>query len=363
MNEELFASIYHLTMPFSLPFSRSSLPFALLLLAPAACSSEGPAAGTGGSATTGGTSSDSGGGPAATGGLGSGGGPLGSGGDGLGGSGGDGSSGAGGAGAVTGAGGGSMAGGAPGTGGEATVTGGAPGAGGSAGGDPCATASLCDDFEGGMDPAWQTQPDSTPVPMIDSSKGANGSSSSVVVEVTSQQSFIAAPVPAQSFYVRTYMMLEKSTTMASGHAWFIVGADSLSQGSGAQMRFGASTNHGHAETDFNVYGSPSCSGEKTHFSDGANDAAQGWQNTTDEIMNLDADKWYCVEAFFNGDQHEFQLWVDDVEHEGFHVTADKMCPNWSPTYTHIKIGGGANGNFGKIWYDDVVVSTSRVGCK
>lgn len=231
------------------------------------------------------------------------------------------------------------------------------------GGDPCATASLCDDFEGGLDPAWQIQPDSTPVPMVDSTKGANGSSSSVVVEVTSQQSFIAAPVPGQSFYVRTYMMLEQSTTMASGHAWFIVGADSLSQGSGAQMRFGASTNHGHAETDFNVYGSPSCSGEKTHFSDGANDAAQGWQNTTDEIMNLDADKWYCVEAFFNGDQDEFQLWVDDVEHEGLHVTAEKMCPDWSPTYTHIKLGGGANGNFGKIWYDDVVVSTSRVGCK
>ncbi len=349
-------------MPFSLPFSRSSLPFALLLLAPVACSSEAPDAGTGGSATTGGTSSDSGGSPNATGGLGSGGGPLASGGAGLEGSGGDGSS-ASGAGASMSTGGAGVSGGAPGTGGGATESGGGPSAGGSVGGDPCATASLCDDFEGGIDAAWQIQPDSTPVPMIDSSKGANGSSSSVVVEVTSQQSFIAAAVPAQSFYVRTYMMLEQSTTMASGHAWFIVGADSLSQGSGAQMRFGASTNHGHAETDFNVYGSPSCSGEKTHFSDGANDAAQGWQNTTDEIMNLGANQWYCVEAFFNGDQHEFRLWVDDVEHEGFHVTADKMCPNWSPTYTHIKIGGGANGNFGKIWYDDVVVSTSRVGCK
>lgn len=252
------------------------------------------------------------------------------------------------------------AGGAPTSGGA--DTGGGPAAGGTTSGDPCVTASLCDGFEGGMDEAWEIQPNSTPAPVVDSTKGANGSSSSLMVEVTTQQSFVAAAVPAQSFYVRTYMMFEKGTAMASGHAWFIVGADSLSQGSGAQMRFGASSNHGHPETDFNVYGD-TCSGEKTHFSDGANDAAQGWENTTDEILNLDANKWYCVEAFFNGDGDEFQLWVDDVEHEGFHVTAAKMCPNWAPTYSYIKLGGGANGNFGKVWYDDVAVSTSRVGCK
>lgn len=340
---------------------RISVPLALLLLAPIACSSGSPSDGSGGSPSVGGSPPGTGGGTPGTGGA------TNTGGANTGGTntdaGGSPTTGGAGVGGTASGGVGPDSGGGPMSGGGTSETGGGPGSGGTTSGDPCATASLCDGFEGGMDASWEIQPNSTPAPVVDSTKGANGSSSSLVVEVTSQQSFVAAAVPAQSFYVRTYMMFEKSTTMASGHGWFIVGADSLSQGSGAQMRFGASTNHGHAETDFNVYGSPSCSGEKTHFSDGANDAAQGWTNTTDEVLNLDANEWYCVEAFFNGDGDEFQLWVDDVEHQGLHVTAEKMCPDWSPTYTHVKIGGGANGNLGKIWYDDVVVSTSRVHCK
>jgi hypothetical protein len=46
-----------------------------------------------------------------------------------------------------------------------------------------------------------------------------------------------------------------------------------------------------------------------------------------------------------------------------HVTEETMCAAWSPTYTHIKFGAGANGDIGAIWYDDVAVSTSRVPCK
>lgn len=227
--------------------------------------------------------------------------------------------------------------------------------------DPCATG-LCDDFEGDLS-KWEIQKDSVPAPIIDATKGANGSSKSLKTTVTSQQSFAIAPVPAQSFYVRAYMNFSASTTAASSHSWFIVGADNTTSGAGAQMRFGASSNHGHPETDFNVYGSESCSGEKTHFSDGANDALQGWQNTTDEQLQFAADTWYCVELFFNGDGDEFQLWVDGTEHAGFHVTAENMCPNWSPEYQYVKIGGGGNGTFGDVWYDDVVISTQPIGCK
>lgn len=253
-------------------------------------------------------------------------------------------------------------------GGGVSGGGGAPAAGGSGGvpagggaGD-CAGAVLCDHFEGTMNAAWMVQPASDPMPTLDSAKGANGSSGSLKVIGTSTQAFLTYPVPGQAFYVRAYMNFETGTKDLAGHGWFIVGADNVTQGGGAQMRFGASGNHGHRELDFNVYGG-GCSGEKTQFSDGASDGAAGWNNTPFPQTNLAADKWYCIEAFFNGTGHEFQLWIDETEVQGLHVTEQTMCAGWAPHYTHVKIGAGANSNLGAIWYDDVAVSTSRIHCK
>jgi len=213
-----------------------------------------------------------------------------------------------------------------------------------------------------MDPAWMVQPNSTPSPEIDTSKGANGSSSSVRMHGTSQQSFITHEVPSQAFYVRAYMNFEQSTEQMNGHGWFIVGADNVTQGDESQMRFGSSGNHGHKEIDFNVYGA-ACGGEKTQFSDGASDGAAGWEGNTHDPVQFAADTWYCVEAYFDGPAHEFQLWVDGVEIPGLHVTESTMCSEWSPTYTHIKFGAGANSDIGNIWYDDVAISTARIGCE
>jgi hypothetical protein len=237
-----------------------------------------------------------------------------------------------------------------------------PGTAPAPGGDTCASATICDDFESGLNSTWQIQKDSSPAPEVDTTKGANGSASSLKIVGTSQQSFIAVEVPGQAFYVRAYMNFEQSTEQMNGHGWFIVGADNLTSGGGEQMRFGSSGNHGHKEIDFNVYGA-GCGGEKTQFSDGASDGAAGWNGNTFDSVLLDANQWYCVEAFFNGTGDEFQLWIDGEEVPGLHVTEDTMCVGWSPTYTHIKFGAGANSNIGTIWYDDVGVSTSRLGCK
>jgi hypothetical protein len=213
-----------------------------------------------------------------------------------------------------------------------------------------------------MDGAWMIQPDSTPPPEVDASKGANGSGSSLKVLGSSQQAFVAVPVPGQAFYVRAYMNFEQSTEQMSGHGWFIVGANNVTSGGADQMRFGSSGNHGHKEIDFNVYGD-ACGGEKTQFSDGASDGAAGWNGNTHESVLFDANTWYCVEAYFNGPGNEFQLWIDSAEVPGLHVTEATMCPGWSPTYTHVKFGGGANGDIGAIWYDEVAVSETRVGCE
>jgi hypothetical protein len=245
--------------------------------------------------------------------------------------------------------------------GDGMAGGGAGGSAGTGSGDPCATAAICDDFEGGMDAGWTIQPNSTPAPVVDATKGAHGSSSSLKVDGTSSQAFITFPVPGQAFYVRANMQFAQGTAQMTGHGWFIVGADNITQGDANQMRFGSSGNHGHNEIDFNVYGD-GCNGEKTQFSDGASDGASGWTNTPYDRVLLDADKWYCVEAFFNGPADEFQLWIDGTEVPGLHVTPATMCASWAPTYTHIKFGAGANSSIGNIWYDDVAVSTARLGC-
>ena len=225
----------------------------------------------------------------------------------------------------------------------------------------CNGAPICEDFESGMDSVWQIQNNSVPAPEIDGSKGANGSARSLKTVGTSTQSFIAVEVPAQAFYTRAYMNFEKKTQDMGGHGWFIVAADNVSQGDQTQIRFGASSNHGHPELDMNVY-SAVCGGEKTQFSDGASDGGAGWNGSTTEPVNLDAGTWYCVEIYFDGAGNESQLWVDGTELTGLNVTEDSMCSGWSPTYTHIKFGAGANGNIGSIWYDDVAVSTTRIGC-
>jgi hypothetical protein len=236
-----------------------------------------------------------------------------------------------------------------------------PGGSGNVSMSGCASAVICDGFEGGMDASWEIQKDSQPPPEIDTTKAANGSSS-LRVDGTSQQSFIALPVPGQAFYVRARMNFAQSTEQMNGHGWFIVAADNVTSGDPNQMRWGSSGNHGHKEIDFNVYGD-TCGGEKTQFSDGASDGASGWENIQYPSVLLDADKWYCVEAFFNGPGNEFQLWIDGQEVPGLHVTEASMCAGWSPTYTHIKFGAGANSNIGDIWYDDVAVSEARVGCE
>lgn len=270
-------------------------------------------------------------------------------------------------GSIDGAGGGLVGTGGAATGGAGPASGGTAsggdGSGGIPGADGCDAATICDDFEDGIDALWGVQPDSNPAPAVDTTKGANGSTSSLMVTGTSQQAFITLPVPGQTFYVRAFVNFEQSTEEMSGHGWFIVGADNTTSGGGAQMRMGSSSNHSPTgkQIDFNVYGG-GCTGEKTQFSCGASDGAAGWNNTPYDVVKFEKDTWYCVEALFDGPNDEFHYWIDGAPVPGLDVTAATMCADWSPTYTHVKIGAGANSNLGNIWYDDVGVSTTRIGC-
>ncbi len=250
------------------------------------------------------------------------------------------------------------------SGGNAGTGGGGGGSGGTTGGDPCAGAAICDDFEAAtIDSAWTPQMDSTPAPALDTTKFHSGAQSVKFVG-SSQQSFLVAPVPAQAFRIRAYVNFENATTSQSGHSWFIVAADNATSGMASQIRLGQSTQDGTPMLDLNVYSTQ----EHTQFSNGAGDGCNGcWTNKPNSPFQFAADTWYCVEAFYNGPANEFQVWVDEEEVVGLHVTPTTMAlangGTWSPTYQYIKLGFGANTNPGAVWYDDVIVSTSAIGCQ
>jgi len=219
----------------------------------------------------------------------------------------------------------------------------------------CPADALCDDFEEGFDPRWRIQADSVPAPALDA-QVANGPGQSARFEGTSNQSFLVADVPAQAFYVRVYLNLNREADTA--HGWYIVGADNETSGAGNQIRFGQSTNYSNGEynIDLNVYGSP----EYSQFSNGTSNGANIYSQEPGVVFENNV--WYCVETFFNGPGDEFQVWIDGQELTGLHVTADTMFPGWPPTYTVIKIGAGAGGDVGTAWFDDVAIATSRIGC-
>jgi hypothetical protein len=143
-----------------------------------------------------------------------------------------------------------------------------------------------------------------------------------------------------------------------GHVDFIVGA-TLPE-NGIEVRLGASKTFGSGVEmlDLNFIGSGS---EHSQFSNGDYTGGNG---TMKPGVTLDAGRWYCLEGFWNGKGNEFQLWVDEVEVPGLHVTdwGDKTT-GWSPMYKVGKVGAqNLSGNAGQLWYDDVAFGTSRIGC-
>jgi hypothetical protein len=322
-----------------------------------ACSSSSPSGGSGGKSATGGGTATGG---AATGGLNSGGagppsgGTQGSGG--LIGTGGGATGGATGSGGSTGTGGGFA--GAAATGGGSNIgSGGAPG--------PCTAAGIlvCDSFENGI-MQWVKDPMAAAMVTVDTTKGHNSAASLKVISNNAPFSHIKTPpgsIPAsKDFYVRAWANFANSTAMIRGHVAYIVGATS-EDNSGVEVRFGSSSTFSSAPMamlDLNVIGSGA---EFTQFSNG--DITGGNPSTTPGIA-LQANRWYCLEAFYKGSTSEFQAWLDEQEINALHVTDfGGRRANWAPAYTLVKVGGqDFSGSIGTVWYDDVAMGTERLHC-
>lgn len=203
-------------------------------------------------------------------------------------------------------------------------------------------------------PAWQNDRNK-----VDASQ-SHSPPHSVLVTPTSYGSQLIVgmgfPLTDNSFYVRVFMRLEKSSKDMGGHVSFIEGAEAQGD-EGEELRLGSS--HGIVDVNLIPGSKGNGSGEKTQFSNGDVDIPRD-----DKGVVLDADRWYCLEAHFDGKNHRFELWIDDKQQANMSVSDWKQGRmNWSPVYRFLKMGGqNFSGQMGRVWYDDVAVGSTRIGC-
>jgi hypothetical protein len=336
----------------------------------------GGAGATGGSGGTAGTTSGGSGGSGASGGAGANG--TGTGGtNATGGSGGvAGASGQGGTGAGTGgaATGGANAGGISGSGTAGTATGGAMSSGGAAGATG-GTVLLADNFDASstLDAKWFAYPDydMTQQPKIDTTR-VHSPPNALKVTSSSSGSFVmnqmgaGFPAPSNRFYARVWVNFENTTSTISGHAAYLVGGVTKDN-SGTELRLGMSSPGSGDMMDLNLQNpSDGGGGEVTRFSNGFTTGGNPG-DFTGAGFQYDANRWYCVEALFDGGGSEFRVWVDGTEITEMHVHdfSANSTPRtmWGPTFNFIKIGGqNFSGTIGQVWYDDVIIGTEQVGC-
>jgi hypothetical protein len=212
----------------------------------------------------------------------------------------------------------------------------------------------------------------TGAPTIDGTKSHSApNSASTVGTSIGLGSFLAfsngLPTANNKVYVRAWVNFGKATSSITGHVGYLVGADSRDQ-SGTELRLGISIPPGYstAMMDLNLQNPKDGGGEVTRFSNGFTTGADPLNMAG---FTFDANRWYCLEALFDGGNNEFRVWVDSAEITAMHVTDFKARATnparttWAPQFKYIKIGAqNYSGDIGQVWYDDVVIGTDFIGC-
>jgi hypothetical protein len=343
------------------------------------------AGGTGG--TTGGTGGATGGsgGTAGTGTGGTTGGSAGSSGGTTGGSAGSGGT-TGGTAGTTGGSAGTGAGGSAGDAGSSGSSGsGAAGGGGSAGtssGDPCDSALFCDDFESytsGQAPngMWSARTNAGGAVAIDTAQKVSGNQSvkfTTMGSDSSRQAMIRLmdpsvfPVTGNAYYGRMMFRLESAPTTAV-HWTIITGGGVVpNETYHALYRYGGQ----HPIMQNGMPGSQLMANYETPdwYNDKQTPGSDCWKHASGEI--LPTGDFVCVEWQFDGPSNAMNLWLSGRAIPGASVTGSgEGCVNaaadfeWTaPTFETLDLGWEAYQTDGTrtAWIDDVVISTTRVGC-
>jgi hypothetical protein len=303
----------------------------------------GGSPGTGGSPSTGG-SPGSGGTPATGGSTGSGGAVS------TGGKGGSTSTGTGGSAGSGGHGGAAMGGHA---GSTSTGTGGAAATGGGSGSGDCpSNATFCSGFEESSGPPANMPVGTatveayngtfTDLMALDTTVVHSGKQSLKVLSGSSGSAYrmLSVPIPGPTFWVRMYMRSDVTFgDMTAVHNAFFQGMMTPDPNSAGQVQFAEQW----CQVLLNV--------SDKLFPDGLSSCS-----TTGPTIS--ANTWHCVEALFDGPNGNVQVYSDGTK------LIDAQ--NWSyakETYGAFEFGFHQySGPARNLWYDDVVVAPSRVGC-
>lgn len=257
-------------------------------------------------------------------------------------------------------------GGAGGVGGAAGGNGGAGGtAVGGSGGNPCATAIFCDDFESyaaGAAPKgpWKVTTNQGTV-AVDTMHAHSGKNA-VHALTTGAQAYESAfmglegapifPVSNDGFFGR--MLIYATQVPADVVHWTIVQAEGPVPGQNitkAYYRYG-----GQYNTRF-----------MANYDSGPA-ASDCWRHSTTTIpMN----KWACVEWQFDGPTNTLRFWLDGkalddltVMAKGDGCISQGTMGNWyAPAFNAVRMGWEHyQQGPGEIWIDDVALDGKRIGC-
>ena len=245
------------------------------------------------------------------------------------------------------------------------------------GGDPCASALFCDDFESYASPGnpggrWQTSTayggNTNGTVSVDTAhvySGKNAVHFSTPGNATNEHAFIMLqgapyfPVADDTFFGRMMVYVTKvptSTvhwTMVEGQGTKVPGFPNLTE---AVYRYGGQINGNLLMSNYDT--------QPGRLSD----CAQRSQ------VKVPMNRWSCVEWRFDGTKKELDFWLDGAIVPALSVrqkaNSTGTCQNtsWSgiwepPTFNRIGIGfqhyqqGG-----GELWIDDFAIDTKQVGC-
>ncbi len=238
---------------------------------------------------------------------------------------------------------------------------GAAGAGVAGQGDPCAARAglrFCDDFEAftaGTTPSaapWTTTVIGAGTVSIDgTTKAHSGTRSVKVVGGTMDADFSTMltlhdpailPAPGGRFFARFYIRLGRA--MSDGHNAYLLADPFAKPGTGNNLRLGED----HKMLVYTLMGDAHAAmSNQDFFSDGNQPG-----------LAFPVNQWSCVELLLDAGKPEIAVWVDgaevpDLHHTDFPIDAYDCLRFGFEKYA----GPGAT-----IWYDDIAVGTSRIGC-
>jgi len=207
---------------------------------------------------------------------------------------------------------------------------------------PCpANATFCSGFESDVLPdgsIFQPQP---VVPLeFDTTVKRTGNQS---LKIVSAGGFnireVVVPIPGQAFWVRLFVQTSSTFGDNDHDSLFVASTASFSQ-----------DNNAESGPEFSEQGNQIIlNADDSYYSPGGPGFPQG------EGPQLTPNTWHCEEAFYDGATGDTQIFSDGVQI----IDAGGFTPR---TYQTFRFGYIGFNTVRTVWFDDVVVSTDRIGC-